>query len=179
MFATGDTTRPQDLRDRAIVTLLARLGLRAGEVVALRLEDIDWTQGLVRIRAGKSGRERSLPLAQDVGDVLVRYLRHGRRASRCRSFFLRTHPPYDGLHSSSTVGSIVKRFAQRAGIDTRSCSSHTLRHSAATWMVRRGAAFKQVADVLGHARLDTTGIYAKFDVETLARVALPWPGGGR
>lgn len=179
VLAVSDAATPQGRRDRAIVTFLARLGLRAGEIGALCLDDIDWTEGCVRIRGTKSGRDRSLPLAQDVGERLIAYLRDGRPASRCRHVFLRVRPPYGPLRGGSSVSAIVARAARRAGIGVPHCGAHTLRHSAATWMVRRGASFKQVADVLGHARMETTGLYAKLDVETLARVALPWPGGAQ
>ncbi|HLB16649.1 MAG TPA: site-specific integrase [Burkholderiales bacterium] len=179
VLAASDAATPQGRRDCAIVALLARLGLRAGEVAGLRLDDLDWTQGRVCIRGAKSGRDRSLPLAQDIGDRLVAYLRHGRPATRCRHVFLRALPPYGPLRGASSVSAIVERAARRAGIDAPRRGAHTLRHSAATWMVRRGASFKQVADVLGHARLETTGLYAKLDIDTLARVALPWPGGAR
>ena len=175
----GDATTAQGRRDRAIVTLLARLGLRAGEVAALRLDDIDWMSGQVRIRAGKSGRDRSLPLAHDIGDLLAGYIQHDRPATRSRQVFLCARAPLRPLRSSAAISAIVERLARRAGIEAGRRGAHTLRHSAATSMVRRGASFKQVADVLGHARLETTCVYAKLDVETLARVALPWPGGAR
>jgi site-specific recombinase XerD len=177
LAASGDTAR-EGRRDRAIATLLVRLGLRAGEVAALGLDDIDWTQGCVRICGTKSGRDRSLPLAHDVGQPVVAYLRHARPASSSRNVFLRVRPPYGPLRSSS-ISAIIQRLGLRAGIDASRRGAHALRHTAATLMVRRGASFKQVADVLGHARLETTAIYAKLDIETLAQVALPWPVGVR
>jgi site-specific recombinase XerD len=154
--------------------MLVRLGLRAGEVASLGLDDIDWSQGCVRIRGTKSGRDRSLPLANDVGQAVVAYLRHARPSGPSRNVFLRARPPYGRLRSRS-VSAIIERLGFRAGIDALR-GAHALRHTAATLMVRRGASFKQVADILGHARLETTAIYAKLDVETLAQVALPWPG---
>jgi site-specific recombinase XerD len=175
VLAAGGEAAPQGRRDRAIVTLLVRLGLRAGEVASLGLDDIDWSQGCVRIRGTKSGRDRSLPLANDVGQAVVAYLRHARPSGSSRNVFFRARPPYGPLRSRG-VSAIIQRLGFRAGIDALRRGAHALRHTAATLMVRRGASFKQVADILGHARLETTAIYAKLDLETLAQVALPWPG---
>jgi integrase/recombinase XerD len=161
-------------RDRAILLLLARLGLRASEVAELNLDDIDWRQGRVMIRAGKTGMTRELPLSGEVGEALVSYLREG-RPNRCGGpVFLRSRPPYGRL-SSAAVSSVAKRALLRSGVAAVHLGSHVFRHSAATRMVRRGATFKEVADVLGHASLTTTAIYAKLDLRTLGRVALPWP----
>ena len=162
-------------RDRAILALLARLGLRAGEVVGLDLEDIDWAHSQLRVRASKSGKERVLPLPHDVGVAIVAYLRTERPAAIQRAVFLRATPPHRRLGNSSTVSAVAKRHLRLAGIPAG--AAHALRHTAATLMVRRGVTFKEVADILGHARLETTAIYAKLDLEALARVALSWPGG--
>jgi len=178
VFAACDDARATGPRDRAVLLLLGRLGLRAAEVAALQQEDIDWREGQVRIRAGKSGRERSLPLSQDVGAALVASLRRPRPTPECRTVFMRARPPYGPL-TAAAIGDIADRALRRAGVVTQRAGAHTFRHTAASQMVQRGVSFKAVADVLGHARLQTTAIYAKLDVDTLAAVALPWPGGGR
>jgi site-specific recombinase XerD len=173
----GEST-PLGRRDRAVLVLLARLGLRAREVAVLQLDDIDWSDGRVLVRAGKTGRERSLPLHDDVGSTIVDYLRHGRPATSDRLLFRHARPPWRPLRGSGVTGVAQRAFA-RAGVSFVRPGASAFRHTAATQMVRRGATFKEIADVLGHARIETTTIYAKLDVDTLARVALPWPGGAR
>jgi integrase len=176
VFAACDDARATGPRDRAVLLLLGRLGLRASEVAALQPADIDWREGQVRIRAGKSGCERSLPLSQDVGAALEASWRRPR--PECRTVFMRARPPYGPL-TAAAIGDVAHRALRRAGVVTHRAGAHTFRHTAATQMVQRGVSFKAVADVLGHARLQTTAIYAKLDMDTLAAVALPWPGGGR
>ena len=166
---------PAQARDRVVLLVLARLGLRASEVAALHVEDVNWREGHVVIRAGKSGRERGLPLPHDVGDGLAGYLRTRRAAPGCRHLFIRARPPY-GPMASATVTTIAQRALRHAGITVPRPGAHTFRHTVATHLVQQGVPFKAVADVLGHARLDTTAIYAKLDVPTLAPIALPWPG---
>jgi site-specific recombinase XerD len=163
------------VRDRAVLLLLARMGLRSAEVAALQIEHLRWSAGELLVVAGKSGRERLLPLSDEVGRTLVAYLRR-RPQSDDRRVFLRARPPYRPLVPHS-IGEIAGRCLRRAGLPAGRCGAHIFRHTVATQMVRRGASFKQVADVLGHARLQTTAIYAKLDIETLSRVALPFPGG--
>ena len=165
-----------ELRNRAILLLLARLGLRACEARHLTLDDIDWDDGSVRIAPGKNRCERRLPLPHDVGDALYVYLRDERPACSCREVFLSTRKPYGPIRDSSLVSGTVRQAMKRCGISSMPAAAHALRHSAATRMVCRGASFKDVADVLGHASIKTTGIYAKLDVAALAHVALPWPG---
>lgn len=176
VLATCDTT-PVGRRDRAILSLLVRLGLRAGEVVGLRLDDFDWREGCIRIRPGKTGRERVLPLPEDLAADGVAYLREGRPASADRAVFLTASPPYRALKNSSCVSSIARAHLIRAGITSRPRGAHRFRHTAATQMVRRGVAFKQVADILGHQKLQTTAIYAKLDLPGLASLCMPFPGG--
>jgi integrase/recombinase XerD len=141
----------------------------------MRLDDIEWHDGTILVRAAKSRRERSLPLPADVGAALAVYLRDGRPASALREVFLTARPPYRALDPSSVVA-IVARAMTLAGVPVARRGAHVFRHTVATRMVRGGASFKQVADVLGHARIETTAIYAKLDLATLARVALAWPG---
>lgn len=163
-------------RDRAIVLLLARLGIRSGEARQLQLDHIDWTAGEIHICLGKARRERILPLPEDVGTALADYLRHERPPSSDRTIFLSSGPPYRPL---GTVAEIVKRVLKKAGLTGAGVGAHHLRHTVATHMVRQGVPFKDVADVLGHRKLDTTAIYAKLDVHSLFGIALPWPGGAQ
>ncbi len=174
VFAACPVDTPIGRRAHAVVMTLSQLGLRACELASLRLDDIRWHEAVVSVRGAKSGRERVLPLPQDVGVAITAYLRAGRPISNRREVFLAVHAPYAVL-SAGAVSCIVAAAIQRAGVQTAHRGAHVLRHTAATRMVRAGATFKQVADVLGHARIETTTIYAKLDVDTLARVALPWP----
>lgn len=176
-LATCDEESPVGKRDRAILLLLLRLALRAGEVARLCLSEVDWREAEIRIHSPKSARERKLPLPSDVGEALAEYLRNSRPKSAQPFVFLRTRAPFSPIIGCSTVSCIAKRHLKLAGISIRGLSAHAFRHTAATRMVRRGAGFKQVADVLGHRLLETTNIYAKLDEDTLHRVALPWPGG--
>jgi site-specific recombinase XerD len=163
-------------RDRAILLLLARTGLRAGEVAQLKLDDIDWKEGTLRIRSAKSRRERTLPLSKDVGAALCSYVQRGRPRHGSRFLFLRAVPPFDSFPSRAGICKIARRALKRAGIEQRPIGTHLFRHSAATGMLRGGASFKNIADVLGHKSLETTAIYAKLDLPALAKVSLPWPG---
>ena len=167
------------LRERAIALLLARLGLRACEVIRLRIDDIDWNRGCLLIRAGKNHRERSLPLCQEVGDALVAFLKRARPASSHRELFLRWNAPFRPLCSSVSVCTLIQKLLRRAGVSIHRPGAHVLRHSLATQMVVRGGTFKEIADVLGHQSLVTTEIYAKLDLGSLSQVAMPWPGGNQ
>ncbi|MGO8855569.1 MAG: tyrosine-type recombinase/integrase [Steroidobacteraceae bacterium] len=166
---------PKGLRNHAILLLLARTGLRADEVSKLSLGDIDWVAGTICIPSTKSHRERRLPLAQDVGAALCSYLKNGRPPCRSRTIFLRSLRPFDPFLNSAAICKIARRAMTRVGILNTPAAAHLFRHSAATGMLRGGATFKEIADVLGHASLKTTGIYAKLDLAALSRVALPWP----
>src|SRR5712691_1158324 len=166
-----------NLRNRAILFLLARLGLRAQDVVSLCLDDIDWAEGRLALRPGKSRRARTLPLPHDVGQAVVAYLQGGRPQSTSRQVFVRSRPPFR-LLTSSAVWAIVRHAFTHAGIVVPpGIASHIFRHTVASQMVNHGASFKDVADVLGHQSIQTTGIYAKLELEALAAVALPWGGG--
>ena len=165
------------VRDYAVLMLLARLGLRSGEVAALELEHLRWSEGELVVVPGKSGRERLLPLSDEVGRALVAYLRC-RPQSNDRRIFRCALPPHRPLTPNS-VGSIASRYLRRADLPAGHRNAHVLRHTVATQLVRQEVPFKQVADILGHARLETTAIYAKLDLETLAKLALPFPGGER
>jgi integrase/recombinase XerD len=159
-------------RDYAILLLLSRLGLRAGEVSALGLGDIDWRMGELVIH-GKGARRDRLPLPVDVGDALVGYLQRGRPTVSSRSVFITLSAPLRPL-SPGGVRAAVRYACRRAGIEE--LGSHRLRHSAATEMLRKGSSLVEIAQVLRHENLETTSIYAKVDDASLIQVARPWPG---
>lgn len=163
-------------RDYTIVLLLARLGLRAGEVVGLTLDDIDWEAGTLLVR-GKGGRQDRMPLPRDVGQAVATYLRQGRPPCGSRRVFLCAKAPRRGFTSSVAVCTIVRRALARAGLHPPSTGAHLFRHTLATEMLRRGASLAEIGEILRHCHPDTTAIYAKVDLETLRAVAPPWPGG--
>ncbi len=160
-------------RDHAILLLLARLGLRAGEVAALELSDMDWTDGKILVR-GKDSQYDWLPLPEDVGEAIVRYLRRGRPSSDSQKLFLLSKAPFLDL-SNEAIKAVVRSASRRAHLPSR--SAHQLRHTAATQMLRGGASLQGIAEVLRHRSLDTTAIYAKVDHLALRPLARPWPGG--
>lgn len=163
-------------RDYAILLLLARLGLRSGEVSFLELDNIDWASGCLHVH-GKGGRRNQFPLPQDVGDAIVAYLRDGRPHSASRRVFLRARAPVRGFLSQNAVGSIVRHALLRAGIEAPTTGAHQFRHGLATQMLSQGANLAEIGELLGHRSPETTKIYTKIDVEALRTLALPWPGG--
>lgn len=163
-------------RDYAILLLLARLGLRAGEVVHLTLDAIDWEAGEI-ILIGKSRRLDRLPLPRDVGAAIAAYLRRGRPSCSTRRLFVRAKAPYDGFISSVAVCDVVRRGLRRAGLTPPRQGAHLLRHGLAKQMLRRGATLAEIGQVLRHQHVDTTAIYAKVDLDALQPLALPWAGG--
>jgi integrase/recombinase XerD len=166
-------------RDSAIVLLLARLGLRAGEVARIELEDIDWNAGSVSVRR-KGGRHSILPLPADVGAAIAAYLRHGRpRNSSSRCVFLRSRAPFRGFQGPVAIASLVRHNLTRAGIKAPTQGAHQFRHGLATDMLRHGASLTEIGEVLGHRSPETTRIYTKVDLNALRPLALPWPGGVR
>jgi site-specific recombinase XerD len=165
-------------RNFAILMLLARLGLRAGEVVALNLEDLDWEEGLINIRR-KGARWTQLPLPSDVGEAIATYLRSDRPRCSSRRVFLRHSAPIRGFAHTITVSSIVRRTLIRAGVDSARTGAHLLRHTLAVDLLRNGASLDEIGDVLGHRSPNTTALYAKVDLAALSTIALPWPGGAR
>jgi site-specific recombinase XerD len=163
-------------RDRAVLLLLARLGLRAGEVVHLTLENINWEAGEILIR-GKSAREDRLPLPHDVGRALAAYLKQDRPACSCRRVFIRMKAPRRGFSSSVAVCDIFRRALARADLHPPKKGVHLLRRSLATQMLRRGVSLTQIGEVLRHQLAQTTEVYAKVDLIALRALAQPWPGG--
>lgn len=173
-----DRSTPSGCRDYAILLLLARLGLRAGEVVVLELGDIRWRTAEIVVH-GKGRLIDSFPLLSDIGDALALYLRNGRGRSDSRRVFLRILAPRVGLTGPASVGHIVRRALARAEIHhTHRGAAHLFRHSLATRMIRHGASMAEISEVLRHRSQDTTAIYAKVDFEALRGVAQPWPGTG-
>ncbi len=170
-----DRNTPSGQRDYAILLLLARLGLRGGEVLAMTLDDPDWEHGEIVVR-GKGQRFERLPLPKDVGAALVHYLRHVRPACATRKLFIRMRAPRYGLRLSA-ICCVVRRALKRAGLNPDFKGAHLLRHSLATNMLRRGASLSEIGQLLRHAQPTTTQIYAKVDIEALRRIALPWMGG--
>jgi integrase/recombinase XerD len=175
VIASCDLSTLCGLRDRAILLLLARLGLRGGDITAMRLTDLDWHAGTVRVR-GKGRREVCLPLPQDAGDALIDYLMKARPQADTDRLFLCVNAPVRPFAGSCSISDIVRFALQRAGIqDPPTKGAHLLRHSAATAMLRAGASLDQIATVLRHQSSDTTAYYAKVDVDLLRQIAQPWP----
>jgi site-specific recombinase XerD len=163
-------------RDYAILLILARLGLRAGEIKALTLGDLDWQQGLMMVR-GKAGRYSQLPLPADVGEAIADYLQNSRPTAESRSVFLRARAPAGTFRSECAIACIVKHALERAGIDAPRKGAHQFRHGLASQMLRQGATLSEIGELLRHRSPQTTAIYAKVDTASLATLALPWPGG--
>lgn len=164
-------------RDYAVLLLLARLGLRGGEVCHLLLEDLDWEKSRIAIR-GKGGRVTHLPLPADVGHAIAVYLQQDRpRATSTRRLFLRVRAPLTGFKSQGSIGSVVKHALQRAKIESPRKGSHQFRHSLASTMLQQGSSLSEIGELLRHRSPDTTAIYAKVDLRSLSSLALPWPGG--
>ena len=165
------------LRDYAVLMVLAKLGLRAGEVVVLSLDDIDWRSGKILVH-GKGRRQTMMPLRHDVGAAIVAYIQHGRPASSCRRLFLRMLAPHVGFASGCAITMIAKEALERAGIHGYAHhGAHLFRHSLATDLLRSGASFAEIGQLLRHRSTDSTRIYAKLDIEKLRELSLPWPGG--
>jgi site-specific recombinase XerD len=172
LLAGCDRRTPTGRRDYAILLLLARLGLRAGEVAGLGLDDVDWRCGEIGVR-GKGNRAERLPLPADVGAAIAAYLRRGRpHTAEGRSVFVRVHAPHRAL-TAGGVTMVVFDAAQRAGLGK--IHAHRLRHTAATAMLHAGSPLAEVGQVLRHRSPLTTAIYAKVDRDALAVLARPWP----
>jgi site-specific recombinase XerD len=164
-------------RNYSILILLARLGLRAGEVARLNLDDIDWENGLVTVY-GK-GRWAQLPMPADVTRAIVRYLRRDRPRCESRRLFIREHAPIGGFSGAGAITSVVTRALAKAGVESARKGAHILRHSLATDMLRKGASLDEIGEILRHRSPDSTAIYAKVALDVLRTLALPWPGGAR
>jgi site-specific recombinase XerD len=175
LIASCDPALPVGRRDRAILLLLARLGLRAGDIVQLRLADLDWHGAWIHV-CGKGRRPTRLPLTQEVGQALAAYLQGGRPRTEAEAVFVRCRAPLAAFRSHCAVSAIVDRALRRAGVRRPSRgAAHLLRHSLATAMLRQGASLQDVAALLRHRSIETTQIYAKVDLPALQPIAQPWP----
>jgi integrase/recombinase XerD len=175
LIASCDLSSPVGKRDRAILVLLARLGLRAGDIVQMRLQDIDWKGAWIHV-SGKNRRQARLPLSQEVGQAIVAYLQEGRPQARTDALFIRSRAPFRALGSHCAVSVLVDSAIRRAGITRPSRgAAHLLRHSLATAMLRQGASLQDISVLLRHRSIETTQIYAKVDIAALQQIAQPWP----
>lgn len=175
VIAACDDSTAIGIRDKAIILLLARLGLRASEVADLQFDAIDWSQATFSV-TGKSRREAKLPLPQEVGDALLHYLETARPTVDDNHIFITAIAPWVPI-TRSVVKSAAAQAMRRAGVEAPSFGAHILRHSAATALLRQGAPLQVIGEVLRHRCMDTTAHYAKIDVDLLQQVARPWPGG--
>jgi site-specific recombinase XerD len=172
-------SRPPGRRNYAILVLLARLGLRAGELVRLTLDDLHWETGEITV-GGKGKRWDRLPLPSDAGRALVEYLKQERPGSTSRRVFLRAKAPLVPFTTSGAISGVVRRAIGRAGVKVeRTTGAYLFRHTLATRMLARGASLSEIGEILRHRSPDTTAIYAKVDLGRLRTLALPWPGGAR
>jgi site-specific recombinase XerD len=183
LLSQCDKRTAKGLRDHAILLLLSRFGLRAGEVVSLTLDDINWESGEVTVH-GKGAVQSRFPLPTDVGNALANYIKNSRKRCSSRSVFIRDRPPYRGFANSVAISTIVRRYFDQAGLDLPHTGAHVLRHTVATQIIRQGAKLSDVSELLRHKNLNTSAIYAKVDIERLKKVAHPWPlklsiGGGQ
>lgn len=174
VIAACDSNTRVGIRDRAILLLVSRLGLRAGDIVGMRVSDIDWADASLRL-VGKGRREVRLPLPQDVGDSMLAYLERGRPEFDSDRLFVCGRAPRRPFSSRVAISSLVKRAMSRAGVSSPSSGVRVLRHSAATAMLRDGATLQEIGKVLRHRSVETTALYAKVDIVRLRKVAQPWP----
>lgn len=176
LITACDLTKPAGIRDHAILLLLARLGLRAGDILKMRLGDINWEEGTLLV-CGKGRRYVRLPLPQDAGDALLSYLTEARPNTGSDQVFLHLRAPFRPIDQSHTVSYVVDGGLKRAGIlNAPSRGANLLRHSAATAMLRSGATLDAIGTILRHRSVNTTAHYAKVDIPTLQKVVQPWPG---
>ena len=170
LLAAAKGDRPVDIRDRALLMLLAVYGLRAGEVAALRLQDFDWEREVLNVPHSKSQRPRTYPLCRPVGDAVIRYLQEVRPRSERREVFLILVAPFRSL-TAKTLGRVVERRLHTLGLTLPRYGSHALRHACATRLLAQGLSLKEIGDYLGHQSPETTRIYAKVDLAALRTVA--------
>jgi integrase/recombinase XerD len=179
LLSSADRRTAIGRRDYAVVVVLMTYGVRAGQVGALRLDDVDWTREVIRFKAAKLGRSLDLPLVAEVGAAILAYLKDGRHSSSGRALFTSTDPPFTAL-TRTAIYYIVRRAFIRAGVTSPHFGSHALRHAWATRMLREGRSLKVISDLMGHRNIETSLVYAKVDYSRLRAVALPWPkAGGR
>jgi site-specific recombinase XerD len=175
LLSSVDRSRATGKRAYAVILCMAELGLRVGDVARLKLEDIDWREGTIRVPNHKRGRPYQLPLPRRLGQAIADYLAEGRPSSPRREVFLRHAHPRGTAVTPGALKREVRRAWQRAGLDTQFSGTHILRHSVATRMKQEGVSLKFIADVLGHDSVQTTTLYAQVDLPVLRTVAQPWP----
>lgn len=178
VLAACERSTVRGKRDYAILLLLARLGLRAGEIVALQLDDIDWVNGHLTVRSKKGDGWARLPVPIDVGRALAGYLKVRPRSSH-RNVFIRERAPYTPYSASGPISVLARKAIEKAQVKSPRTGAHVFRHSLATEMLRRGASLEEIGRVLRHWDPDSTAIYAEVDLGALRDLALPWPGGAR
>jgi len=174
-IASIDPSTPCARRNRAMVLCIARLGLRASELVRIRLEDIDWRGAVLHIPTRKTGRGAKLPLLPDVGEAVADYITNERPKTRCRQVFVLHQGRIGEPASLRTVSDSIASVMKKAGVVSSTHGPNLLRHTLATRLIRSGASLKEVADLMGHRCLATTQVYAKLDFDSLREVAMPWP----
>jgi integrase/recombinase XerD len=175
LVAAVDASTPIGMRNRAVLLCLTQLGLRAADVASLRIEDVDQASRILQFRRPKQRDHVVMPMTRPVAHAIDLYARRGRPACNSSSLFVRHCAPIGRGLSSRGICNIVVQYASQAGLADRIGGTHIIRHSVATALINQGASIKQIADLLGHRSIDTTAIYAKVDLNSLARVALPWP----
>lgn len=175
VLSNCDRTTAYGKRDYAILLLLARLGLRVGEVVSLSLDDISWETGTLIVR-GKSG-PRTMPLPKDVGEAVAQYLSEVRPPTKSRVVFFRLRPPIRAMKSQESICGVVRRAMMQARIESNNRGAHQFRHGLATELLRKGASIPEIGEILGHQKMESTMIYAKVDLKSLQKLAKRWPGG--
>ena len=175
VIASCSANSSAGIRDRAILLLLARVGLRAGDILRLCLSDLDWKEATIRV-VGKGRRQTLLPMTQEVGDAIVAYIKNGRYPIDNDTLFIRSRAPFGPFASHCAISVIVAQAMRRADVHCPSRgAAHVLRHSVASSMLRQGASLQEIAGVLRHRSIATTEIYAKVDVVALREIAQPWP----
>ena len=174
IIASCDVGTATGARDKAIILLLARLGLRPGDVTALKLDDIDWRAGKIRV-SGKTRRQTWLPLPREVGECVSQYLVKWRREVDCQNVFITMYAPFNPV-SRCVVSWVVSMAIRRAGVEAQLRGAYVLRHSFATSMLKKGMSLYDIGTILRHSNVETTAHYAKVDFELLKEVAMPWPG---
>jgi integrase/recombinase XerD len=175
LVSSCDQSVSLGVRDRAMLLLIARLGLRASDVSGLQFQHLQWSKGTL-IVAGKNRRKVNLPLPQEVGDAILCYLRCGRPKVTSEYVFITTKAPFIPI-TRQTVGRAVDRAIRRTGVKSPSHGAHLLRHSAATNLLREGMSLHAIKELLRHTSIETTAVYAKVDIKLLKEIAMPWPGG--
>jgi site-specific recombinase XerD len=175
LIASCDRASAVGRRDRAILLLLARVGLRAGDIVRVLLSDVDWKTASIQV-CGKGRRHTRLPLTREVGQAIVAYLKKGRPRTHADALFIRCRAPFCAFKGPAAISDLVDKALRRAGVVRPSRgAAHLLRHSLATSMLRQGASLEDIGAVLRHSSAETTQIYAKVDIPTLRKIAQPWP----